>query len=147
MCDQHQFIFEFDKAYSAQLIDKFEVSPEHALTQDVAPQTKGVYALYWNAALVYAGKAMQNTTLRRRLAEHWRKIEGRANIDIAQVSCRFLIIESDWFVRAAEDALIEHYGPTWNNTGFGRHVPGRGRPGIRPSVWETMFPLNEAGDG
>lgn len=143
MCDSHQFIFEFDKAYNAQLIDKFEASPEHHLTQDIAPAAKGVYALYRNDDIVYAGKAMQNTTLRRRLNEHLRKIGNRHNIELADISCRFLIIDSDWFVRAAEDALIEHYTPSWNNSGFGRHVPGRGRPGIRPSRWETEFPLKD----
>jgi hypothetical protein len=143
MCDKHEFIFEFDKAYNAQLIEKFEASPLHELTQEIAPAAKGVYGLYWKGDLAYAGKAMQNTTLRRRLSEHWRKIRDRQSIDVSEVSCRFLMMENDWFVRAAEDALIEHYAPAWNNTGFGRHVPGRGRPGIRPSQWETAFPLKD----
>ncbi|HJX61242.1 MAG TPA: hypothetical protein VJ578_01615, partial [Dehalococcoidia bacterium] len=103
MCDKHQFIFEFDKAYNHQLIEKFEASPEHPLTVDVAQPLKGVYALYYSGTLVYAGKAL-NTTLARRLAEHYRKIASRQNIDVADVSCRFLTIDGDWFVRAAEDA-------------------------------------------
>lgn len=72
MCDQHNFFFEFDKAFTAQLIQKFEASPEHPLTEDVAPPSKGVYALYRKKVLVYAGKALQ-TTLKRRLGEHARK--------------------------------------------------------------------------
>ena len=36
MCDKHQFVFEFDKAYNQQLIEKFEASPEHPLAPDVA---------------------------------------------------------------------------------------------------------------
>jgi len=139
MCDKHQFVFEFDKAYNAQLIEKFEASPEHPLTGDVAPSQKGVYALYHRGRIVYAGKAL-NTTLRRRLAEHHRKIVGRQNIDIVDVTCRFLAIDGDWFVRAAEDALIQHYSPLWQNTGFGSHVPGRGRPGTRPSPWDVQYP-------
>lgn len=139
MCDQHHFIFEFDKAYNQQLIEKFEASPEHPLEPDVAPSLKGVYALYHGGGLVYAGKAL-NTTLARRLAEHYRKITGRENIDVSEVSCRFLTIEGDWFVRAAEDALIQHYSPLWQKSGFGSHVPGRGRPGIRKSQWDTMYP-------
>lgn len=55
MCDQHRFVFEFDKAYNQQLIEKFKASPNHALTQDVAPPLKGVYALYHRGDLVYAG--------------------------------------------------------------------------------------------
>jgi hypothetical protein len=140
MCDQHNFFFEFDKAYTHQLIQKFQASPEHQLTEDVAPPQKGVYGLYRNRKLVYAGKALE-TTLKRRLAEHARKISGRKNIRLEEVKCRFLVIESDWFVRAGEHALIESYEPTWNKSGFGSHVPGRGRPGIKQSKWDQDFPL------
>ncbi len=139
MCDKHQFFFEFDKAFTAQLIEKFEASPAHPLSEDVAPPSKGVYALYRHRKIVYAGKAL-DTTLRRRLAEHTRKIAGRRNIELREVACRFLIMESDWFVRAGEHALIESYDPAWNLSGFGSHVPGRGRPGIKRSRWDTEFP-------
>ena len=139
MCDQHRFFFEFDKAFTHQLIEKFEASPAHPLTEDVAPPEKGVYALYRRKRLMYAGKAL-DTTLKRRLAEHARKISGRRNIELAEMTCRFLIIDSDWFVRAGEHALIESYDPEWNASGFGSHVPGRGRPGIRVSRWDKEFP-------
>jgi len=142
VCDKHHFVFEFDKAYNQQLVQKFEASPEHPLTPDVAPPLKGVYALYHKGELAYAGKAL-DTTLARRLGEHYRKIAGRQNIDVREVSCRFLTIDDDWFVRAAEDALIQHYSPLWQNSGFGSHVPGRGRPGIRASAWDTQYPPKE----
>ncbi len=140
MCDKHQFFFEFDKAFTQQLIEKIEASPAHALSNDVAPPLKGVYALYWKRKIVYAGKAL-DTTLKRRLGEHARKIAGRRNIELNQVTCRFLIIDSNWFVRAGEHALIESYEPKWNLSGFGSHVPGRGRPGIKVSRWDQDFPL------
>lgn len=139
MCDQHQFFFEFDKAFTHQLIEKFEASPAHPLTEDVAQPAKGVYALYRNGDLVYAGKAL-NTTLKRRLAEHSRKIQARRNIRLKEMTCRFLIMDSDWFVRAGEHALITSYKPTWNLSGFGSHIPGRGRPGVKVSKWDTDFP-------
>jgi hypothetical protein len=139
LCERHRFFFEFDKAFTAQLIEKFEASPAHPLSEDVAPGEKGVYALYRRRKIVYAGKALE-TTLRRRLAEHARKIAGRRNIEPQEVTCRFLIIDSDWFVRAGEHALIESYEPEWNLSGFGSHVPGRGRPGIKRSRWDTDFP-------
>ena len=139
MCDEHEFAFEFDKAYIHQLIEKFEASPEHPLSQDVAPLEKGVYALYWTGTLVYAGKAL-DTKLGRRLAEHYRKIAARGNISVGDMSCRFLIIRGDWFVRAAEDALIQNYRPAWQSSGFGSHVPGVGRPGVRTSRWDQEFP-------
>lgn len=139
MCDQHDFFFEFDKAFAAQLIQKFEASPEHPLTEDAAPPKKGVYALYRKGKFMYAGKALQ-TTLKRRLAEHAKKIAGRRNVSLQSMTCRFLIIDSGWFVRAGEHALIETYHPAWNLSGFGSHVPGRGRPGIKRSVWDKQFP-------
>jgi hypothetical protein len=139
MCDKHYFFFEFDKAFTAQLIEKFDASPEHPLTQDVAPPKKGVYALYRKKKIVYGGKAL-DTTLGRRLAEHARKIAGRKNISLKEMTCRYLLIDSDWFVRAGEHALIESYDPEWNLSGFGSHVPGRGRPGIKRSRWDTEFP-------
>ncbi len=43
MCDQHNFFFEFDKAFTAQLISKFEASPEHPLAENVASPDKGVW--------------------------------------------------------------------------------------------------------
>lgn len=139
MCDRHAFFFEFDKAFTRQLIEKFERSPAHPLTEDVAPPQTGVYAIYRKRVLVYAGKALQ-TTLQRRLAEHARKIAGRRNISLDEITCRFLIIESEWFVRAGEHALIKTYNPAWNRSGFGSHVPGKGRPGIRQSSWDRKFP-------
>lgn len=139
MCDQHRFVFEFDKAYNDQLITKFEASPAHALSEDVAPAKIGVYALYWKGRLVYAGKALK-TTLKGRLADHARKIRRRQRIELQEVTCRFLEIDGSWFVRAAEDALITHYSPAWNLSGFGRHDPGSGRPGIHPCKWDQDFP-------
>lgn len=139
MCDRHDFFFEFDKAFTAQLIEKFQASPEHELTLEVAPPKRGVYALYRSSKVVYAGKALL-TTLKRRLAEHARKISGRKNIELREMTCRFLILDSDWFVRAGEHALIESYDPEWNRSGFGSHVPGRGRPGIKRSKWDIQFP-------
>jgi hypothetical protein len=105
----HEFVFEIDLAIRTQVIQKLEASPELKLTRDVAPALKGVHALYWKGDLVYAGKALL-TTLRKRLNEHHDKITGRKNISVAQMTCRFLTIESVWFVRAAEDHLITSGG-------------------------------------
>jgi hypothetical protein len=99
MCDRHDFVFEFDKAYTGQLIEKFEASPQHSLSKDLAPSKKGVYALYHKGKLVYAGKAL-HTTLKGRLNDHAKKIASRQNISLSDMKCRFLIIESDWHVRA-----------------------------------------------
>ena len=92
MCNKHNFEFEFDKAYTAQLIEKFEASPQHALTVNIAPAKKGVYALYYKGKLVYAGKAL-HTTLKGRLNDHARKIASRENIELTEMKCRFRAIE------------------------------------------------------
>lgn len=105
----------------------------------VAPPKTGVYALYRNGTLVYAGKAL-DTKLKTRLAQHYRKISERQNIKTSEMTCRYLEIDSDWFVRAAEDALIATYHPEWNASGFGSHVPGVGRPGVRISRWDSAYP-------
>ena len=63
MCDQHEFFFEFDKAYNHQLIEKFEASPEHQLTENVAPAERDVYAVYYKGQLVYAGKALRHASI------------------------------------------------------------------------------------
>jgi hypothetical protein len=46
VCDRHQFFLEFDKAFTVQLIKKFEASPSHPLSEDVAPRRSGAYVLY-----------------------------------------------------------------------------------------------------
>src|SRR5207247_10921717 len=99
MCDQHEFFFEFDKAYNHQLIEKFEASPEHQLTENVAPAERDVYAVYYKGQLVYAGKALQ-TCLNRRLAEHYRKIVSRQNSNVKNVAWRYLVMRRDRFARA-----------------------------------------------
>jgi len=57
MCDDHRFIFEFDKAYTDQLIIRLESSPEHQLEIDLAPPEKGgVYVLVVGRARAVLGE-------------------------------------------------------------------------------------------
>ncbi len=144
--DPHQFDFDLDKGIRLQVVEKLESSPELALEKNVAPQASGIYALYRNGALVYIGKASKGVTkskrtLRARLNEHIGKISGREKITVADMTCRFLTFESEWWVFAAEFALMVHYRPEWNESGFGSKVPGAGRPGTdRVSRWDALFP-------
>jgi hypothetical protein len=116
------------------------------LGKSVGPQASGIYALYFKGRLVYIGKASRGTTkskrtLRSRLAEHCTKIGGRRNISLTDMKCRYLTFASEWWVFAAEFALMSHYKPEWNESGFGSKVPGIGRPGThRVSRWNTLFP-------
>jgi len=116
------------------------------LERGVGAEASGIYALYFKRRLVYIGKASKGTTkskrtLRARLNEHVGKISERRNITLADMKCRFLTFASEWWVFAAEFALMVHYRPEWNESGFGSKVPGVGRPGThRVSRWDELFP-------
>jgi hypothetical protein len=144
--DPHFFNFDLDRAIRAQLIDKLESSPMLPLQKGIGPQLSGIYALFWKDRLVYVGKATREFTkskrdLRTRLNEHVGKVGGRQNIELADMTCRYLHFESEWWVFAAEFALIAHYAPEWNASGFGSKTPGAGRPGThRVSSWDSQFP-------
>ena len=143
---EHHFMFDLDKGIGAQVVQKLESSPLLHLTRGAGPPSSGIYALYYKRALVYVGKASRGTTkskrtLRARLSEHAAKIAGRKNISLDDMRCRYLTLESEWWVFAAEFALIAHYEPEWNASGFGSKVPGKGRPGTeRVSRWDDLFP-------
>jgi hypothetical protein len=143
---EHHWEFELDRAIRDQVVEKLEGSPALQLAKNVAPHESGIYVLYFRDELVYIGKASKDSTkskrtLRARLNEHCGKLEGRENLDMDDMTCRFLTIESDWFVWAAEFALIHHYEPAWNGSGYGSKTPGSGRPGThRVSRWDAEFP-------
>ncbi len=144
--DPHRFDFDLDRGIRVQAVEKLESSPLVPLAKNIGPQTSGIYALYHKGRLVYIGKASKGTTkskrtLRSRLNEHVSKIEGRQNITIDEMRCRYLTFDSEWWVFAAEFAIIHHYKPEWNASGFGSKVPGKGRPGThRVSRWDEQFP-------
>lgn len=144
--DSHHFEFDLDRGIRAQAVEKLEASPLLPLERGIGPAASGIYALYFKNRLVYIGKASKDVTkskrtLRARLNEHVGKIGGRRNITLAQMRCRYLTFSSDWWVFAAEFALIAHYKPEWNARGFGSKTPGAGRPGTdRISRWTEQFP-------
>ncbi len=144
--DPHHFEFDLDRGIREQVVEKLESSPLFALSKNAGPALSGIYALYYKNKLVYIGKASKGTTkskrtLRDRLSEHAGKIDERQNIFLGEVQCRYLTFSSEWWVFAAEFALITHYQPEWNASGFGSKVPGVGRPGThRVSRWDELFP-------
>ena len=114
--DPHLFVFNLDRAISEQLIEKLKESPSLPLVSEIGPRLSGIYALYHKGELVYIGKATREMTaskrdLHARLNEHVTKTGGRQNISIIDVTCRFLTFESEWWVFAAEYALITHFKP------------------------------------
>ncbi|MBI3646301.1 MAG: Eco29kI family restriction endonuclease [Acidobacteriales bacterium] len=144
--DPHHFDFDLDLGIRSQVVKKLQSSPLLPLAKGVGPQASGIYALYLGRALVYIGKASKGTTkskrtLRARLGEHVSKISGRRNISLADMKCRYLTFASEWWVFAAEFALMAHFRPEWNESGFGSKMPGVGRPGTkRVSRWDERFP-------
>lgn len=144
--DPHHFDFDLDRGIRSQVDEKLEASPLLPLTKGVGPLLSGIYVLYFKGKLVYIGKASKGTTkskrtLRGRLSEHVGKIGKRQNITMAEMQCRYLTFSSEWWVFAAEFALITHYEPEWNASGFGSKMPGVGRPGTdRISRWNELFP-------
>ncbi len=145
MCDQHEFTFDVDRAYANQVLEALAASPEHPLSNPSAPKRFGVYALYQkgSATPVYIGQAVGSGGIAGRLRDHFKKIDDREGLSIADISCRFLTIAQQWEVARAEDALISRYSPPWNGIpGFSMHVPGRGRPGMPDysNEWERRYP-------
>lgn len=144
--DPHHFDFDLDRGIRQQVVEKLEASPLLQLCKTTGPPLSGIYALYYKDKLVYIGKASRGTTkskrtLRGRLGEHCGKISGRRNISLDDVKCRYLTFNSEWWVFAAEFALMAHYRPEWNESGFGSKTPGSGRPGThRISRWNQLFP-------
>lgn len=144
--DPHHFDFDLDRGIRTQIVEKLEASPLLPLARGAGPQASGIYALYFGNKLVYVGKASRGTTkskrtLRARLSEHVGKINGRQNISPSDMEFRYLTFTSEWWVFAAEFALITHYTPEWNASGFGSKTPGVGRPGTsRVSSFDAQFP-------
>ena len=146
MDDPHHFEFDLDRGIRTQVVEKLETSPLLPLLRGVGPIRSGIYALYFRGALVYIGKVSKGTTksrrtLRQRLNEHVGKIDGRQNISLADMQFRYLTFASEWWVWAAEFALMNYYQPDWNASGFGSKTPGSGRPGTyRVSRWDELYP-------
>jgi hypothetical protein len=144
--DPHHFEFDLDRGIRDQAVQKLEGSPQLELKKGIGPAKSGIYALYFKGRLVYIGKASKDRTkskrtLRARLNEHVAKLSGRRNLTLEEMTCRYLTLASDWWVFAAEFALIAHYKPEWNGSGYGSKVPGKGRPGThRVSKWNLQFP-------
>ena len=141
MCNLHSFAFDVDRAYEDQLVAVLQESPAHPLAATEAPQSHGVYVLYWLGKPVYVGQARR---LRDRLRDHLRKVQGRRGIDPVQVACKYLTVARLWEVARAEEVLIARFDPPWNGIpGFSMHSPGRGRPGMPNYVneWDRRFPL------
>ena len=110
-------------------------------------QETGVYTVHYHGIFeAYAGLGEvpiyvgQARNLAARLSQHTQSIAQAENLDLADFTCRWLILAPVW-VGLTEDILIRQYRPLWNVIrGFGNHAPGSGRIGQQCSPWDTLHP-------
>ena len=91
------------------------------------------------------GKVLPDPTrskaLFSQLQEHAESVQATATLDIADFSCRYLVVDEIW-IPLGESLMIAKFSPLWNLVveGFGNHDPGSGRyNGLRPR-WDTLHP-------
>jgi hypothetical protein len=108
----------------------------------------GIYQLYLRAELIYIGKADRN--LRGRLAEHHKKISGRLNISVDDMSFTGLYLEGTWIPVGPEQMLINARKrmtgaePLWNTNGYGMNDPGKERDttNFKSDHFDVMYPAD-----
>lgn len=112
-------------------------------------RSKGAYMLFRNddPRPVYAGKTDTTHGFRDRLARHAWTVQGRQNLDPAEM--RFKAVRILVFAALdAEAILIREMRAripgslSWNNSGFGSNDPGRNRDGQRPANFDQEFPVD-----
>ncbi|MFI9334061.1 GIY-YIG nuclease family protein [Streptomyces lusitanus] len=108
----------------------------------------GVYQLYKGEELVYVGKA--DKSLPQRIEKHFRKISGRRNISIEEMSFTCLYVDEDFGAVAPERLLInKHRGQgevPWNYNGFGNNDPGKRRDTtvVEEKHFDRQYPIDLA---
>ena len=113
---------------------------------EAVKQEPGVYQLRLGGELVYIGKADRD--LRSRLGDHRRKISGRLNIALSDMTFTGLYLDGTWIPVGPEEMLIKlHQGRgllPWNNNGFGNNDPGRERDTSRvgPEHFDSLYPAD-----
>jgi hypothetical protein len=79
--------------------------------------------------------------LYNRLREHAESIEQAKNLNLADFSCRYLVVDDIW-IPLGEAMMISKFVPVWNRVidGFGNHDPGKGRYQQQRSPWDVLHP-------
>jgi len=120
-----------------------------AAIEALPERSKGAYMLFRgdDPKPVYAGKTDTTHGFRDRLSRHAWTVQGRQNLDPAEMRFKALRI----MVFAALDAeaiLIREMrrlfpgALSWNNSGFGSNDPGKNRDGQRPGPFDQEFPVD-----
>lgn len=144
---------EFKLSISQALTDQLREDLAKLVPEPLTPENlalldkrQGVYQLYKEHQLVYVGSASR--TLPHRLGQHMRKIDGRRNISLEEVTFTCLYVDEDLTVLAPEERLIKVFqgegGAPWNTNGFGNNDPGRRRDEshVSESHFDSLYPIN-----
>ncbi len=88
-----------------------------------------------------AGEPVATRALHRRLQDHAKSIAAVPNLNVADFSCRYLVVDDIW-IPLGESLLITTFSPLWNLAidGFGNHDPGGGRYGGLAPRWDILHP-------
>ncbi|QDY11137.1 Eco29kI family restriction endonuclease [Micromonospora sp. HM134] len=143
---QH-FTFDLAGALAQQLLARLPnltpepLMPAHLATVEDMP---GVYQLYRSGRMVYVGKA--DASLKERLFDHHKKLSGRENLSLAEMTYTGLYLEGTWIPIGPEQILIKHLEaePIWNTNGFGGNDTGQYRDATnyKKGHFDVEFPAN-----
>ncbi|MFB7483097.1 GIY-YIG nuclease family protein [Streptomyces anulatus] len=106
----------------------------------------GVYQLYRNGKFVYVGKA--DKSLPTRILKHLRKVSGRQDISLSEMTFTCLYVAEDFSALAPEKLLIKNYKKRgeipWNNNGFGNNDPGKRRDEtvVKENHFDALFRID-----
>jgi Eco29kI restriction endonuclease len=144
-----EFKLSITRALADQLADALSRLQPAPLTPDrvesIQPRP-GVYELYLDDQRVYVGKASKS--LPARLHNHLRKLSGRSQIQLGDVTFQCLYVDEDLEAAAPEKMLIKKYrnqgGAPWNTNGFGNKDPGRRRDHslVKSNHFDALYPIN-----
>ena len=149
------------------VVDALLTAEEESLPPSGTFEGAGVYAIYYHGDFegyytlvktdplppIYVGKAdptgarkgggrvATGRELYQRLTQHSKSISQAENIQLADFTCRYLVVVPVW-ITLAERFLVEHYKPVWNVAidGFGNHDPGAGRRAMKRPRWDILHP-------
>lgn len=143
------FTLSITKALGDQLAAALEGLDRAPLNEDSIATLKekpGVYQLYLDDEFVYVGKA--DKKMPARLRDHLRKLGGRRNISLEDITFSCLYVAEDFSALAPEQLLISHHKEVgqipWNNNGFGNKDPGRNRDStvLKVNHFDMEFPID-----
>jgi hypothetical protein len=127
------------------MVKEIDKLPLHTLILNIGSSNNGIYLLYREIkgilTLVYVGKSSGSSSckIKGRLNAAFRKIDGRENISISEMRCKFFTLEER--IVPIEELLIDHFKPEWNHCGFGHREGADNHWPRDTSDWDLKYPL------